>query len=118
MGRPRKCPEEMHQRAVGMVLEWHREMGQPRGGVAHIAGQLGINKETLRNWFSSHRPAERRPSSRRSSTAHSAGSRVHRRAAGPFRGRADLPGAGRTPGRFIVHCRQRLLSVTGSDTHG
>jgi len=50
MGRPRKYPEEMRQRAVRMVLEWRREMGQPRGGVAHIAGQLGINKETLRNW--------------------------------------------------------------------
>jgi transposase len=37
-----------------MVLEWRREHHDPRGGCSQVAGQLGINKETLRNWVNQH----------------------------------------------------------------
>ncbi len=45
-----KYPEEIRHRAVRMVFEWRQERGDPRGGCAQVARQLGINKETLRNW--------------------------------------------------------------------
>jgi transposase len=50
MAAPRKYPEEVRQRAVRMVMEWRREHDQPRGGCTQVAQQLGVNKETLRNW--------------------------------------------------------------------
>lgn len=45
MTRPRQYPQEMRDRAVRMVRE-----SDERGAIARIAGQLGINKETLRHW--------------------------------------------------------------------
>lgn len=50
MSASRKYPEEIRERAVRMVFEWRQERGEPRGGCTQVAGQLGINKETLRNW--------------------------------------------------------------------
>jgi transposase len=32
------------------MFEWRQEHHQPRGGCAEVARQLGVNKETLRNW--------------------------------------------------------------------
>ena len=50
MSRSSRYPEEIRQRAVRMVFEWREEHGDPRGGCAQVARQLGLNKETLRNW--------------------------------------------------------------------
>jgi len=54
-------------------------------------------------------PRRPRLSSRRSSTARSADRAVHQRAQGPFRGRADLPGADRArmPDRPVYLLRRR-----------
>ena len=41
MSRPRKYPEELLERGVGLALE----SGRP---IAHVADDLGIHKETLR----------------------------------------------------------------------
>jgi transposase len=54
MAAPRKYPEEVRQRAVRMVQEWRRERHQMSGGVSEVARQLGVNKETLRNWVNEH----------------------------------------------------------------
>ncbi len=50
MGRPRKYSDEVRERAVRMVHEWRRERHVVSGGVNDVARQLGLNKETLRNW--------------------------------------------------------------------
>jgi transposase len=50
MAAPRKYPDEIRQRAVRMVHEWRRERHVTSGGVSDVARQLGLNKETLRNW--------------------------------------------------------------------
>jgi transposase len=33
-----------------MVLQIRQESGQQQGAVARVADQLGVNRETLRNW--------------------------------------------------------------------
>jgi transposase len=43
MSRPRKYPEELRERAVAMVLS----SGRP---IAHVARDLGIHREALRQW--------------------------------------------------------------------
>ena len=50
MGGQRKYPAELRERAVEMVRELEREMGQGRGAIARVACDLGIHKEALRNW--------------------------------------------------------------------
>jgi transposase len=35
-----------------MVAEIRRETGDPRAGVARVAQQLGVSRETLRSWVS------------------------------------------------------------------
>ena len=50
MARPSKYPEEVRERAVRMVMEWRRERHVTSGGINPVATQLGIHKETLRNW--------------------------------------------------------------------
>jgi len=50
MAAPRRYPDEIRQRAVRMVQEWRRERHVTSGGVNQVARQLGLNKETLRNW--------------------------------------------------------------------
>ena len=51
MARPSKYPEEFRQRAVRLVFEWRDARGVKTGGVNPVAGQLGVNPETLRNWL-------------------------------------------------------------------
>jgi transposase len=46
----RRYPLELRERAVRMVLELREQTGQRIGTIARVAEQLGINKETLRNW--------------------------------------------------------------------
>jgi len=43
MSRPRKYPEELRERAVVLVLS----SGRP---IAHVAADLGIHREALRQW--------------------------------------------------------------------
>jgi len=47
----RRYPPELRERAVRMVFELREQTGQRTGTVARVAQQLGINKETLRNWI-------------------------------------------------------------------
>ena len=48
MGRRSKYPEEFRQRAAQLVLD-------SRSSVREVAGELGINHETLRNWATAER---------------------------------------------------------------
>jgi len=50
MPAPKKYPDELRERAVRMVFQIREESGQQTGAVARVAGQLGVNRETLRNW--------------------------------------------------------------------
>ncbi len=50
MARPRVYPEELRQRAVRLVREWQEARGVTEGGYTPISKQLGIRRETLRQW--------------------------------------------------------------------
>lgn len=45
MARPRQYPQELRERAIRMVAE----IGE-KGAIGRVADQLGVNRETLRNW--------------------------------------------------------------------
>lgn len=48
----RKYPSELKQRAVRMVFETIQQRdGERYGVIGRVAAQLGIPKESLRNWF-------------------------------------------------------------------
>ncbi len=50
MPAPKKYPDELRERAVRLVLEIRKSSGQKQGVIARVADQLGVNRETLRNW--------------------------------------------------------------------
>lgn len=50
MPAPRKYTDELRERAVRLVFQMRKSAGQRRGAVARVAEQLGVNRETLRNW--------------------------------------------------------------------
>jgi transposase len=50
MSAARKYPQEVRDRAVRLVYETRQQTGQRAGAIARVADQLGINRETLRNW--------------------------------------------------------------------
>jgi transposase len=50
MAAPRKYPDELRERATRMAVEARRDPVTRTGALARVAGQLGINPETLRNW--------------------------------------------------------------------
>ena len=50
MARPRVYPDELRQRAVRLVREWQEARGVTEGGYTSISKQLGIRRETLRQW--------------------------------------------------------------------
>ncbi|GAB3726158.1 transposase [Nocardiopsis oceani] len=52
MAAPRKYPDELRERATRMTLEARRDPATRDGAIARTADQLGINRETLRNWVS------------------------------------------------------------------
>jgi transposase len=47
---PRKYPDQLRERAVRMVLDLQADPATARGARTRVAQQLGINKDTLRNW--------------------------------------------------------------------
>lgn len=50
MSRPRQYPDELRLRAVRMVQEVREQTGRRHGAVTRVARQLGISRETLRQW--------------------------------------------------------------------
>ncbi|MDT0345703.1 IS3 family transposase [Streptomyces litchfieldiae] len=52
MPAPKKYPDELRERVVRLVFETRERSGQKAGAIARVADQLGINRETLRNWVS------------------------------------------------------------------
>jgi transposase len=50
MPAPKKYTDELRERAVRLVVEMRKSTGQRHGALARVADQLGINRETLRNW--------------------------------------------------------------------
>jgi hypothetical protein len=49
MAAPRRYPDELRERATRMAVEVRRDPATRAGALARMAGQLGINPETLRN---------------------------------------------------------------------
>jgi len=43
MARPRKCPDELRERAARLVFESKRP-------IAHVARDLGVHEQALRQW--------------------------------------------------------------------
>ena len=50
MPAQKKYPDELRERAVKMVLEIREREGRGHGGIARVAGQLGVHREALRSW--------------------------------------------------------------------
>jgi transposase len=50
MPEVKRYPRELRERAVRMVFEVRERSGQKKGAVARVATQLGVERETLRNW--------------------------------------------------------------------
>src|SRR3954465_11412883 len=50
MAAPRKYPDELRERAAGGAGGARQAPAPRSGALARVAGQLGINPETLRNW--------------------------------------------------------------------
>jgi transposase len=48
--RQRRYPPELRERAVRLVAETATERGDRHGAVTHVARQLGIGPESVRNW--------------------------------------------------------------------
>ena len=47
---PRRYPPELRERAVRLVSETAAERGDRHGAVTHVARQLGIGPESVRQW--------------------------------------------------------------------
>ncbi len=50
MVAPRKYPEELRERAIGLALDARKDPASRTGACTRIGEQLGINSETLRGW--------------------------------------------------------------------
>lgn len=50
MPAPRKYPDELRERATRMAVQARQNPASRDGAIARTADQLGINRETLRNW--------------------------------------------------------------------
>ncbi len=48
--RQRRYPPELRERAVRLVAETAAERGDRHGAVTHVARQLGIGPESVRQW--------------------------------------------------------------------
>lgn len=52
---PVKYTDEVKSRAVELVLHAQSDPTTAHGAVTRVAKQLGLNKETLRNWVGRHK---------------------------------------------------------------
>jgi transposase len=50
MAAPRKCPDELRERATRMAVEARHDPATKIRALFRIAQQLGLTPETLRNW--------------------------------------------------------------------
>lgn len=50
MRRQRRYPAEFRERAVRLVYEWRDARERIDGGFHEVAEQLGVHRETVRNW--------------------------------------------------------------------
>ncbi len=50
MAASRKCPEELREPAIRMAVDLRRDPATRSGALKRIGEQLGVNRETLRNW--------------------------------------------------------------------
>jgi transposase len=50
MAAPKKYPDELRERATRMAIELRTDLETRPGAIARVSEQLGINRETLRNW--------------------------------------------------------------------
>jgi transposase len=50
MPAPRKYPDELRERAIRLVLDIEEETGNTTAARRRIAGEPGINSDTLRGW--------------------------------------------------------------------
>ena len=50
MAAPRKYPDELRERATRMAVELRADPATKPGAIARVAEQLGMHRETLRNW--------------------------------------------------------------------
>ena len=50
MGRQRRYPVEFRERAVRLVYEWRDARDRSDGGLNEVGEQLGVHRETVRNW--------------------------------------------------------------------
>jgi transposase len=53
MAAPRKHPDKLRERATRLAVEARRDPATGAGGLARVAGQVGVSPETLRNWVTS-----------------------------------------------------------------
>jgi transposase-like protein len=51
MSRPGRYPQELRERAVGMVFERQDEHPSPWAAICSIAAKFGISHQTLRHWI-------------------------------------------------------------------
>jgi transposase len=50
MSAPRKCGDELRERATRMAVELRQDPATKPGAIKRVADQLGMHPETLRNW--------------------------------------------------------------------
>jgi transposase len=48
--RQRRYPPEFRERAVRLVYEWRDARDRTDGGFHEVGEQLGVHRETVRNW--------------------------------------------------------------------
>ena len=50
MAAPKKYPDELRERATRMAVEVRQDPVTRPGAIARVSEQLGMHRETLRNW--------------------------------------------------------------------
>jgi len=50
MAAPKKYPDELRERATRLAVELRQDPATRPGAIARVSEQLGMHRETLRNW--------------------------------------------------------------------